>query len=161
MNMFKPKPQYRIETGGFIASFFFKEGDIKNTYLQIDTVSNIWSMRIDGRTHAFGYLYAAAAQGLESQIHGYAVMMYCTAMALTQSQEFVDGLTKEINKYDKRLMTKAKRKAATSDEHEEIAAQAFMESVVEYAEATPKKRKKISKEDREQIKQAIQSITHK
>jgi len=156
--IFVQKPKYRIEIGGFIASFFFKENDIKNTFLQIDTVSGIWSMRIDCRTYSFGYLYAAASQGNETQIHGYAALMYRTAMALTQEQGFVDGLTKEINKLDKRLMKEAERNAAEIDEPTEIASQSLMEDIASEQGLSKKELKAKREADKEAMREVLNEV---
>lgn len=129
MKILNSKPKYHIEVGGFIIDLYFKEGDIKRSYMEIKTLSEIFSMRIDARTHPFGYLWAAASQGKETQLHGYAAMMYRTAMALTQSQGFVDGLTKEINKLDKRLAKKAEKAASEVTEYQDQASAAFMEDI--------------------------------
>lgn len=154
-SLFIHKPQYRIEVGGFIASFYFKENDIKNTYLQIDTISGIWSMRLDGRTYPFGYLYAAASQDNKGQIHGYAAFMYRTAMALTQSQGFVDGLTKELSKLDRRLMKEAEQKMKQISPEMEQGEIAFMESVIERSQMSKKEAKKASEEDKAILRELL------
>ncbi len=152
----KLKPKYLIEIGGFILSFYFKENDIKNTFLQIDTVSGIWSMRIDGRTHPFGYLYAAASQGNETQLHGYAALMYRTAMALTQSQEFVNGLTKEINKLDRYIMKEAEKAAKSVSKHQELADAELMREAIERGKPMSRQqRRKMERESRKEMKQIL------
>ncbi len=157
-NPFVQKPKFRIEVGGFIASFFFKENDINNTFLRIETVSGVWSMRLDGRTHPFGYLYTAVSQGDETQIHGYAALMYRTAMALTQSQGFVEGLNKEINKLDKRLMKRAESEAAKIDETTEQANQAFMEDIASEQGLSKKELKAKREADREAMREVLKEI---
>lgn len=154
-HLFTPKPQHRIEVGGFIASFYFKENDVKSTYLKIDTISGIWSMRLDGRTYPFGYLYAAVMQGQHEQIHGYAALMYRTAMSLTQSQGFVDGLTKEINKLDKRLMKKAEKDAHQVSPEMEDGACALMEDIVSEQGLSKKELAEKRKADKEILKEVL------
>lgn len=155
MNILNSTPQHHIEVGGFIIDLYFKEGNIKKSYMEIKTLSGIFSMRIDARTHPFGYLWAAASQGKETQLHGYAVMMYRTAMALTQSQGFVDGLTKEINKLDKRLVKKAEKASSEVTEYQDQASAVFMEEVAAYAEASPKDRKKIRKANKVALREVL------
>lgn len=155
MNILNSAPRYHIEAGGFIIDLYLKEGNIKKSYMEIKTLSGIFSMRIDARTHPFGYLWAAASQGNETQLHGYAVIMYRTAMALTQSQGFVDGLTKEINNLDRRLAKRAEKAASEIAEYQDQGDAAFMEEVAAYADATPKERKKMRKANQEVLREVL------
>ena len=72
MSIFKQKPYKTVEVGGFVFNFYFKEKNVKKTYLDILTVSDIWSMRIAGGTYTYGYLLAAVEQGMTEQLHGFA-----------------------------------------------------------------------------------------
>lgn len=155
MNILNSAPQHHIEVGGFIIDLYFKEGKIKKSYMEIKTLSGIFSMRIDARTHPFGYLWAAASQGKETQLHGYAAMMYRTAMALTQSQGFVDGLTKEINKLDKRLLKKAEKAASEVSEYQDQASAALMEDIASESGMSKKELKEKREADKELMREVL------
>lgn len=130
MSIFKQKPLKTVECGGFIVDFYYKEGDLKRTYMEIKTVSDVWSMRISGNTHAYGYLLAAVQQEMTEQIHGYAAMLYVTSQQLTQDKGFVDDITKSITKWQRRMDKKADTAAKNVTETEEQISQSVMESVL-------------------------------
>lgn len=155
MSIFKQKPIKTVECGGFIINFYYKEGDFKRTYMEIKTLSNVWSMRIAGNTHAYGYLLAAAQQEMTEQIHGYAAMLYVTSQQLTQDQGFVDDITKSIRKWQRRMYKKAETAAKNVKDFEEVASQAFMEEAAEFAAASPKERKRISEKFKAEIKKIM------
>ena len=158
MGIFKQKPMKTVECGGFIVSFYYKEGDLKHTYMEITTESNVWSMRIAGNTHAYGYLLAAAHQDMTEQIHGYAAMLYVTSQQLTKDQGFVDDITKSITKWQRRMDKKAESAAKNVKDFEEVASQAFMEEAAEYAAASPKERKRISEKFKAEIRSIEQNV---
>lgn len=156
MKMFNKKPQFHIEVGGFIIDLYLKEEDVEKSYAEVKTLSNIFSMRIDARTHPFGYLWAAASRGDNAQLHGYAVLIYRTAINLTKSQNFVDVLTKEINSIDNQLLMNATKTASEITESQNQADAKFMEDVAEYADAkTDKERKVIREQWKEETKQIL------
>lgn len=153
MGIFKQKPMKTVECGGFIVDFYYKEDDFKHTYMEIGTVSGVWSMRIAGNTHAYGYLLAAAQQDVMEQLHGYAAMLYVTSHQLTQDQGFVDDITKSIIKWQRRMNKKAESAAKNVKDFEEVASQAFMEQSIEYAAATPSERRKITERDKAALRE--------
>lgn len=155
MSILKTKPYKTVECGGFIANFYYKEGDLAKTYLEITTISGVWSMRIAGNTHAYGYLLEAANQEKVEQIHGYAAMLFILSQQFTQDQGLTDDVVRGINKWRKRIDAKAREAAKNVSDAEETASHAFMEEVAAYAEASPKERKRMSKESREEMKQIL------
>lgn len=161
MITFKRNPLKTVECGGFIVSFYYKEGDLERTYMEITTLSNVWSMRMSGSTHAYGYLLAAAQQDMTEQIHGYAAMLYVTSQQLTQDQGFVDDITKSITKWQRRMDKKAESAAKNVKDFEEVASQAIMEQAVEYAAATPSERKRISERDKAEMLHMIKDMSKK
>lgn len=130
MSIFKQKPLKTVECGGFIINFYYKEGDLKRTYMEIKTVSDFWSMRISGNTHAYGYLLAAVQQEMTEQIHGYAAMLYVTSQQLTQDKGFSDDITKSITKWQRRMDKKAETAAKNVTKTEEQISQSLMEDIV-------------------------------
>ncbi|MBD5367276.1 MAG: hypothetical protein HDR82_09835 [Bacteroides sp.] len=155
MSIFKNKPIERVEVGGFVAEWYFKGNNIKESYLEISTVSGIWSMRVDARCNAYGYLLESARQGKVENIHGYAALLYITAQQLTQEQGFCDDITRSVQKWQRRMEKKAEKAAKAVTEHEELASQAIMEDVAAYADATPGKRKQMRKQWKEDAREVL------
>lgn len=140
-NLFKRKPYRTIECGGFIANFFYKEANLKRTYLEIKTISNVWSMRIAGNTYTYGYLLASAEKGLTEQIHGFAAMQYILSEQITKDQGLLDDVTRSIKKWKIRMEKKAVSASKNISEFEELATQHFMEESIKYTVASSKERK--------------------
>ena len=155
MSIFKNKPIERVEVGGFIAEWYFKENNIKESYLEISTESGIWSMRVDARCNAYGYLLESARQGKVENIHGYAALLYITAQQLTQEQGFCDDITRSVQKWQRRVEKKAEKAAVNVSDIGEQAAQALMESVAAYSDATPKERKQMRQQWKEDAREVI------
>lgn len=155
MNILKAKPYKTVECGGFIANFYYKEGNLARTYLEITTVSGIWSMRIAGNTYPYGYLLEAARQKKTEQIHGYAAMLFILSQQFVQDQGLTNDVVRGINKWQKRIDKKAQEAAKGVSDAEEIASQAFMEEVAAYADATPKERKKMRKANQEVLREVL------
>lgn len=155
MDILKVKPYKAVECGGFIANFYYKEGNWAKTYLEITTVSGVWSMRIAGNTHPYGYLLEAANQEKFEQIHGYAAMLFILSQQFTQDQGLTDDVVRGINKWQKRMDAKAKEAAKNVSDTEETASQAFMEEVAAYAEASPKERKNMRKAGKEALREVL------
>ena len=157
MNILKTKPKYHIEigNGAFIADFYVdeKHPDVEHNYLHIHTPNKVFEQRVVG--YPYGYLLAAVSQGNEEEVHGYCVMLWRVTQEIYQDAGFANDIIRAINKRDKRLTKQAEKEAAKVSEAEEMASQAFMEDVVAYAEASPKERKRISKESRKEIKQIL------
>ncbi|MDE6536071.1 MAG: hypothetical protein K2K82_08715 [Muribaculaceae bacterium] len=156
MSIFKNKPIERVEVGGFVAEWYFKENNIKESYLEISTVSGIWSMRVDARCNAYDYLLESARQGKVENIHGYAALLYITAQQLTQEQGFCDDITRSAQKWQRRMEKKAEKAAKAVTEHEELASQSLMEDVARYADAkNDKERKKMREQWKEDAREAL------
>lgn len=145
MNIFKPKPLQSVECGGFLVEFYYKEGNLNGTYMDISTASGVWSMRIMGNTFTYGYLLEAAHQGLTEQIHGYAATLYILSQQMTQDQGLVDDITKSINKWQRRMDKKAEAEAKKHTKTDEQISQSVMESI-------------ISGHDSEQFKEDVRTI---
>lgn len=149
------KPYLVKEVGEWKFTFHYKEGSIDKTFLSITSTSGIFNCRIGGNTHAFGYLLAAAQQGLDAQLQGYAITLYIPAMAMTQDAGLTADVQKAINKWMKRKEAEAKSAAKAVTDSEEMASQAFMEDVAGYADATPKERKKMREEWKDEARAAL------
>lgn len=155
---FKNKPYKTVSVNDWLFEFYLDEKSVNHTYLEISNKSKLFGMRIGGNSHAYGYLLAAAEQGLTEQLHGYVVMLCVPALGITQDQELCDGITREIGEYLKRLDKQAQEIADNVSNEEEMANQALMDEVAEYADAKPKKRKKMRKESKKAVKQELKSV---
>lgn len=149
------KPYLVKEVGEWKFTFRYKEGSIEKTFLSITSASGIYSMHIGGNTHAYGYLLAAAKQGLDSQLAGYITTLFIPAMAMTQDQELTSGVQKAINKWMKRKEAEGAEKAKAVTDSEEMASQAFMESVVERSQMSKKEAKAASEADKEIMREIL------
>lgn len=152
MSIFKQKPYKTVEVGGFVFNFYFKEKNVKKTYLDILTVSDIWSMRIAGGTYTYGYLLAAVEQGMTEQLHGFAAVQYITAMQTTQDQGLVNDITKAIKKWERRMKVKAEEAAKNFTDTDEQVSQAVMESLTQEHD---------SKQFKEDVKEALDELNKK
>lgn len=148
------KPYLVKEVGEWKFTFHYKEGSIERTFLSITSTSGIYSMHIGGNTHAYGYLLAAAKQGLDSQLAGYITTLFIPAMAMTQDQELTSGVQKAIVEWQKRKEAEGAEKAKAVTDSEEMAAQAFMEDISSESGMSKKELKAKREADRELMKGA-------
>jgi len=155
-NPFRKKTYFEKRVGEFVFRWFFNEKKPKECFLRIETTSGIWGMTVAGGTHAYGYLLAAAKQGLDNQLSGYAMYNYIVATGITQNQGFLDGLTKEINKMFKRMNKDAASAAKAVTDEQETADQALMEEVAAYADAGPEERKKMREADKAAVREVLE-----
>ena len=123
------KPYLVKELGEWKFTFHYKEGSIERTFLSITSTSGIYSMHIGGNTHAFGYLLAAAKQGLDNQLAGYATTLYIPAMGITQDQGLCNDVQKAISKWMKRKEAEAKSAAKAVTPEQDMASAALMEDI--------------------------------
>lgn len=137
------KPYIVKEVGEWKFTFHYKEGSIEQTFLSITSTSGIMNMRLGGNTHAYGFLLAAATQDRLDQLQGYVVSLFIPAMAMTRDQELTSGVQRAIVEWQKRKESEGAEMAKAVTDSQEQGAQAFMEDVAAYADATPKERKKM------------------
>lgn len=149
------KPYLVKEVGEWKFTFHYKEGNIERTFLSITSTSGIFNCRIGGNTHAYGYLLAAAKQGLNSQLAGYITTLFIPAMAMTQDQELTSGVQKAIVEWQKRKEAEGAEKAKAVTDSEEMASQAFMESVVERSQMSKKEAKAASEADKAALHEVL------
>lgn len=149
------KPYLVKEVGEWKFTFHYKEGSIERTFLSITSTSGIYSMHIGGNTHAYGYLLAAAKQGLDNQLAGYITTLFIPAMAMTQDQELTSGVQKAIVEWQKRKEAEGAEKAKAVTDSEEMASAAFMESVVERSQMSKKEAKAASEVDKELMREVL------
>lgn len=155
MSMKIRKPYLVKEVGEWKYTFYYKEGSIERTFLSITSTSGIYNCRIGGNTHAYGYLLAAAKQERIDQLQGYIVSLFIPAMAMTQDQELTSGVQKAIVEWQKRKEAEGVEKTKAVTDTEEMASQAFMEDLAQFADATPKERKKMREEWKDEAREAM------
>lgn len=97
---FRNPKLYRFELGGFIVTF-------RRFWMEVETISDNFRLRVLADQHPYGYLLAAARQDRKDNIHGFCAFMYKISMTITTDQGLVDDLNRVLTKYDKRTMTKA------------------------------------------------------
>lgn len=153
--MLKNKPYKTCKVGEWVFDFYYQEGNIRRTYLKITSTSGIMSLFLGGNTHAYGYLLAAAKQGLDNQLAGYITTLFIPAMAMTQDQELTSGVQKAIVEWQKRKEAEGAEKAKAVTDSEEMASAAFMESVVERSQMSKKEVKAASEVDKELMREVL------
>lgn len=149
------KPYLVKEVGEWKFTFHYKEGSIERTFLSITSTSGIFNCRIGGNTHAYGYLLVAAKQERIDQLQGYIVSLFIPAMAMTQDQELTSGVQKAIVEWQKRKEAEGAEKAKAVTDSEEMASQAFMESVVERSQMSKNEAKAASEADKELMREVL------
>lgn len=149
------KPYLVKEVGEWKFTFHYKEGSIERTFLSITSTSGIYSMHIGGNTHAFGYLLAAAKQGLDNQLAGYATTLYIPAMGITQDQGLCNDVQKAISKWMKRKEAEAKSAAKAVTPEQDMASAALMEDIASESGMSKKELKEKREADREMMKAAL------
>ena len=155
MKLEQRKPYLVKEVGEWKFTFHYKEGSIERTFLSITSTSGIMNIHLGGNTHAFGYLLAAAKQERIDQLQGYIVSLFIPAMAMTQDQELTSGVQKAIVEWQKRKEAEGAEKAKAVTDSEEMASQAFMESVVERSQMSKKEGKAASEADKEFMREIL------
>lgn len=157
MSILKNKPRYSVDVGNgaFIADFYVdeKRADVEHNYLHIHTPNHVFEQKIVG--YPYGYLLAAVSQGNEEEIHSYCTVLWRMTQEIYQDAGLANDILRAFAKYDKRLMRQAEKNAAAVTPETEQASQAFMEDVAAYADATPKERKKMREEWKDEARAAL------
>lgn len=130
----------RGESGGFKWCF-------KRFWLDISTVSGNFKARFTADEHPYGYLLAGKD---DSNIVGFCQILYTLGKLLTTDQKLVNGIEKELRKYEERL---AKTEPDPTDSEE--AAIAEVKAVQEYVEASPKEKKQRERDSNGRFKKAV------
>ena len=149
------KPYLVKEVGEWKFTFHYKEGSIEQTFLSLTSTSGIYSMHIGGNAHAYGYLLAAAKQGLDNQLAGYATTLYIPAMGITQDQGLCNDVQKAISKWMKRKEAEAKSAAKAVTPEQDMASAALIEDIVSEQGMSKKELKAKREADREMMKAAL------
>lgn len=159
--MFKKKPYKSVEAYPYKFDFYLDEKKVAKdsedgSYLHIYSIGEEhWEMKISVKAHAYGYLLAALEQDKVNQLHDYARLMWSASMLCTTDQGVNNDLWRAILKWQKRKMKQGANNAKAVTEHEELASQSIMSEVAAYADATPKQRKQMRKQWKEEAREAL------
>ena len=134
------KPYLSYDLGGYKYDFYYSEGNINDTYLEITEKSmRMWSIRIPGNTDIFGILLYCAMELSKGSGEGssesvilerYGLLMHLCSVALFVNKDFTDDFLKTVSKYVDRLDEKSKENAESVTEEEENVSQYIMEAMV-------------------------------
>ena len=135
------KPYLSYDLGGYKYDFYYSEGNINDTYLEVTEKSmRMWSMRIPGNTDIFGMLLLCAmeissgrsGEGSAEMIilERYGLLMHMCSVATFVNKDFTDDFLNAVSKYVDRLDEKSKENAESITEEEEKASQYIMEAMV-------------------------------
>lgn len=150
------RPYLVKEVGEWKFTFHYKEGSIEKTFLSITSTSGIMNIHLGGNTHAFGYLLAAAKQGLDNQLAGYATTLYIPAMSLTQDQGLCNDCQKSIMKWQKRKMREGAENAKKVTDAEEMASDALMREAIDRGKPMSRQqRRKMERESRKEMREIL------
>lgn len=149
-----PKHHIEIANGAVIVDFYANEKDIKKCYMRMYARNGAFDYKI-GACHTYGYLMAAINQGNTRELEAFCILLWRMTQECYQDETLAKDLVTCFNARDERLMKQAEKNAASVTDAEESASQAFMEDVVAYAEASPKERKRMSEESREEMREIL------
>lgn len=135
------KPYLSYDLGGYKYDFYYSEGNINDTYLEITEKSmRMWSIRIPGNTDIFGMLLFCAmeissgrsGEGSTEMIilERYGLLMHLCSVETFVNKDFTDDFLNTVSKYVDRLDEKSKENAESVTEEEEKASQYIMEAMV-------------------------------
>lgn len=119
------------EAGGF--RWRFRRFD-----LTIETLSGNFKAKFTADENPFGYLVAGKD---DSNVHGFAYVMYTVGKLLTTDQVFVNDIHRAIQKYNQRLNKKAASEVKEDETEEKIALETEkqIQEVVEMDKKTRRK----------------------
>lgn len=135
------KPYLSYDLGVYKYDFYYSEGNINDTYLEITEKSmRMWSMRIPGNTDIFGMLLYCAMELISGRsgegssemmiLERYGLLMHICSVTTFVNKDFTDDFLNTVSKYVDRLDEKSKENAESVTEEEEKASQYIMEAMV-------------------------------
>ena len=155
MKIKQRKPYLVKEVGEWKFTFHYKEGSIEKTFLSITSTSGMFNCRMGGNTESYGTLLLAAIKDDTVMMHNFITYLYNVAMGLGADVKFPKEIHDVVMKMRARLDKQSEKRAAEVTDVQEQASQVFMEDVAAYADATPKERKKMREEWKQELKEEI------
>lgn len=148
MNILKTKPYKSVDAGQFHFDFYYKEGSVKDTYLEMTCDSGMFNCHIGGRSEACYFLLHVAMQNDTAVLHDYITRLYHLATVWNDT-ELAKDVNTAIDNWHERVNAKAAKKAAAINDSEEMASQAFMKDVASESGMSKKELKAKRKADKE------------
>lgn len=120
-------------------------------WLEFTTLSGNFKVRIMAGAHP----YAALLEGMNAiDVHAFAAALYQVGMLLTTDQKFVDDLTDALVALDKR----ASERPVEENAEEEASDVSLVRSAEEYADKSPKERRKIDRDANGRFKKLVKKV---
>lgn len=137
----KLKPYLSYDLAGYQYDFYYSEGNIKDTYLEVTEKSmRMWSIRIPGNTDIFGMLLfcvmeissGRSGEGSAEMIilERYGLLMHLCSVVFFVNKEFTDDFLNTVSRYINRLEQKSKEIAESVTEEDENISQHIMEAMI-------------------------------
>ena len=149
-----PKHHIEIANGAVIVDFYVNEKDIKKCYMRMYARNGAFDYKI-GACHTYGYLMAAINQGNTRELEAFCILLWRMTQECYQDETLAKDLVTCFNARDERLMKQGAEKAKAVTDSEEMASQAFMESVVERSQMSKKELKEKREADKELMKEIL------
>lgn len=149
-----PKHHIEIANGAVVVDFYVNEKDIKKCYMRIYARNGAFDYKI-GACHTYGYLMAAVSQGNTRELEAFCILLWRMTQECYQDETLAKDLVTCFNARDERLMKQAEKEAAAVTDSEEMASQAFMESVVERSQMSKKELKAKREADKELMREIL------
>lgn len=154
-NIFKTKTKNiaHFNVGGFLVDFWRNDKVTSENKVTINTVSRNFSATLTDYT--FGYLLASVKDGDTKELHSFCAMLYTVGNGAYRDAELAADIVRSVGEHFKRLDKMAASEAESVTEADEQAAQAYMDSVVEYADADEARRAEIRREGGEILREIL------
>jgi hypothetical protein len=150
-----------VEIGGF-------KFDFRTFWLDITNASDMFRIRLRVDMKAYGYLYAAARQGYNEQLQGFAYYIAHVLALLVEEQTFGDDLCAAIDGYYARAMkraeanvAKSRKKSEEEQQNEENLHTEVLKEIERYAHMSDKERKAYKKEYAEAFRDVVSTPENK
>lgn len=95
--------------------FVFRDYD-----MTLSTLSGNWSMRLLCTEHPFGYLAASLRDGLDENLHGYALLMYALSTQMTRERRLVKDVEGAVRRYAGRIEREGARREKEVDRSDDM-----------------------------------------
>nr|DAN28981.1 MAG TPA: Protein of unknown function DUF2620 [Caudoviricetes sp.] len=149
-----PKHHIEIANGAVIVDFYVNEKDIKKCYMRMYAHNGAFDYKI-GACHTYGYLMAAINQGNTRELEAFCILLWRMTQECYQDETLAKDLVTCFNARDERLMKQGAEKAKAVTDSEEMASQAFMESVVERSQMNKKEAKAALEADKQMMREIL------
>ena len=134
------KPYLSHDLGGYQYDFYYSEGNLNDTYLEVTEKSmRMWSIRIPGNTDIFGMLLFCAIEISKGSdecsserviLERYGMLMHLCSVSSFVNKEFTDDFLNTVSRFVERLDEKSKENAESVTEEDENISQHIMEAMI-------------------------------